>query len=138
MESDPDGAREARLRGLGDDPPAARTLPCHAAGLGRAEPHLLAMILFEKCGHHQPLNRQSERFALGQNQPELPSSRTTKFESVAVPLAVMGRNAQSNGPLIAADKRLAIGCKSRPISCNRESGRRADGPCIDKAARILP
>ena len=30
---------------------------------GWAGPSLLAMILFEKCGHHQPLNRQSKRYA---------------------------------------------------------------------------
>src|SRR5580693_7749263 len=29
---------------------------------GLAGPSLLAMILFEKFGQHQPLNRQSERF----------------------------------------------------------------------------
>jgi transposase len=30
---------------------------------GFAGPKLLAMILFEKFGQHQPLNRQSERYA---------------------------------------------------------------------------
>jgi transposase len=30
---------------------------------GFAGPSLLAMILFEKYGQHQPLNRQSERYA---------------------------------------------------------------------------
>jgi transposase len=30
---------------------------------GFAGPSLLAMILFEKFGQHQPLNRQSERYA---------------------------------------------------------------------------
>jgi transposase len=29
---------------------------------GFAGPNLLAMILFEKFGQHQPLNRQSERY----------------------------------------------------------------------------
>ncbi len=37
-------------------PPA----PFHVAG-----PHLVAIILFEKFGQHQPLNRQSERYACG-------------------------------------------------------------------------
>ncbi len=40
-------------------PPAP--VPRHAAR--RAGPNLLAMILFEKYGQHQPLNRQSERYA---------------------------------------------------------------------------
>ena len=40
-------------------PPA----PFHATQRGFAGPNLLATILFEKFGQHQPLNRQSERFA---------------------------------------------------------------------------
>ena len=40
-------------------PPA----PFHVTPRGFAGPNLLAMILFEKFGQHQPLNRQSERFA---------------------------------------------------------------------------
>jgi transposase len=39
-------------------PPA----PFHATPRGFAGPNLLAMILFEKYGQHQPLNRQSERY----------------------------------------------------------------------------
>ena len=39
-------------------PPA----PFHPIPRGLAGPSLLAMILFEKFGQHQPLNRQSERF----------------------------------------------------------------------------
>jgi transposase len=39
-------------------PPA----PFHATPRGFAGPNLLAMILFEKFGQHQPLNRQSERY----------------------------------------------------------------------------
>ena len=37
-------------------PPA----PFHVTPRGFAGPNLLAMILFEKFGQHQPLNRQSE------------------------------------------------------------------------------
>jgi transposase len=40
-------------------PPA----PFHVIPRGFAGPNLLAMILFEKFGQHQPLNRQSERYA---------------------------------------------------------------------------
>jgi transposase len=39
-------------------PPA----PFHVTPRGFAGPNLLAMILFEKFGQHQPLNRQSERY----------------------------------------------------------------------------
>jgi transposase len=38
--------------------------PFHVVPRGWAGPSLLAMIVFEKFGQHQPLNRQSERYAL--------------------------------------------------------------------------
>jgi transposase len=41
-------------------PPA----PFHAVARGWAGPSLLAMIMFEKFGQHQPLNRQAERYGL--------------------------------------------------------------------------
>ena len=41
------------------EPPA----PFHVTPRGWAGPHLLAMLLFEKFGQHQPLNRQAERYA---------------------------------------------------------------------------
>ncbi len=37
--------------------------PFHPTPRGWAGPSLLAMILFEKFGQHQPLNRQAERYA---------------------------------------------------------------------------
>lgn len=40
-------------------PPA----PFHVIPRGHAGPNLLAMVLFEKFGQHQPLNPQSERYA---------------------------------------------------------------------------
>ncbi|GJE03658.1 IS66 family transposase [Methylobacterium isbiliense] len=40
-------------------PPA----PFHVIPRGHAGPNLLATVLFEKFGQHQPLNRQSERYA---------------------------------------------------------------------------
>ena len=40
-------------------PPA----PFHVVPRGWAGPNLLAMMLFEKFGQHQPLNRQAERYA---------------------------------------------------------------------------
>jgi transposase len=38
--------------------------PFHVIARGWAGPSLLAMIVFEKFGQHQPLNRQAERYAL--------------------------------------------------------------------------
>jgi transposase len=37
--------------------------PFHAIPRGMVGPSLLAMVLFEKYGQHQPLNRQAERYA---------------------------------------------------------------------------
>src|ERR1700677_2510433 len=37
--------------------------PFHVLARGWAGPSLLAMVLFEKSGQHQPLNRQAERYA---------------------------------------------------------------------------
>jgi transposase len=51
-------------------PPA----PFHVIPRGWAGPSLLAMILYEKFGAHQPLNRLCERFAL---------------ENVPIPLSTM-------------------------------------------------
>ncbi|GLI25419.1 hypothetical protein XFLAVUS301_50930 [Xanthobacter flavus] len=50
-------------------PPA----PFHVIPRGHAGPNLLAMVLFEKFGQHQPLNRQSERYA--REGIDLPLSR---------------------------------------------------------------
>lgn len=49
-------------------PPA----PFHVISRGHADPNLLAMVLFEKFGQHQPLNRQSERY--GREGIDLPLS----------------------------------------------------------------
>ena len=62
MEGDPRGVREkfaCRDCERITQPPA----PFHATPRGWAGPSLLAMILFEKFGQHQPLNRQAERYA---------------------------------------------------------------------------
>ncbi len=48
-----------RACGTITQPPA----PFHPIARGRAGPNLLAMILFNKFGLHQPLNRQSETYA---------------------------------------------------------------------------
>jgi transposase len=48
--------------------------PFHVIPRGWAGPSLLAMIMFEKFGQHQPLNRQAERYAL---------------EGVPIPLSTM-------------------------------------------------
>src|SRR5487761_1895230 len=62
-------------------PPA----PFHVTPRGFAGPSLLAMILFEKYGQHQPLNRQSERYA----REGIPLSLSTLADQVGACCAVL-------------------------------------------------
>ena len=62
-------------------PPA----PFHVIPRGWAGPNLLAMILFEKFGQHQPLNRQAERYA----REGVPISLSTLADAVGATCTVM-------------------------------------------------
>jgi transposase len=59
--------------------------PFHVIARGWAGPSLLAMILFEKYGQHQPLNRQSERYA----REGVPLSLSTLADQVGACCAVL-------------------------------------------------
>src|SRR2546421_9435704 len=59
--------------------------PFHVIARGWAGPSLLAMIVFEKYGQHQPLNRQSERYA----REGVPLSRSTLADQVGACAAVL-------------------------------------------------
>jgi transposase len=59
--------------------------PFHVIPRGWAGPSLLAMILFEKFGQHQPLNRQVERYAL----EGVPISLSTVADAVGAGCAVL-------------------------------------------------
>jgi transposase len=59
--------------------------PFHVIARGFAGPSLLAMILFEKFGQHQPLNRQAERYAL----EGVPLSLSTLADHVGACCAVL-------------------------------------------------
>src|ERR1700731_3750921 len=59
--------------------------PFHAVARGWAGPSLLAMIMFEKFGQHQPLNRQAERYAL----EGVPLSLSTLADQVGAGCAVL-------------------------------------------------
>jgi transposase len=52
--------------------------PFHVIARGWAGPSLLAMIVFEKFGQHQPLNRQAERYAL----EDVPIALSTMADAV--------------------------------------------------------
>jgi transposase len=59
--------------------------PFHVTARGWAGPSLLAMILFEKYGQHQPLNRQAERYA----KESVPLSLSTLADQVGACCAVL-------------------------------------------------
>jgi transposase len=59
--------------------------PFHVIARGWAGPSLLAMILFEKFGQHQPLNRQAERYA----KEGVPLSLSTLADQVGACTAVV-------------------------------------------------
>jgi transposase len=59
--------------------------PFHVIARGWAGPSLLAMILFEKFGQHQPLNRQAERYA----REGVPLSLSTLADQVGACTAVL-------------------------------------------------
>jgi transposase len=62
-------------------PPA----PFHVIARGWAGPSLLAMILFEKFGQHQPLNRQAERYT----REGVPISLSTMADAVGSACAAL-------------------------------------------------
>jgi hypothetical protein len=69
---------------------------------GWAGPSLLAMILFEKYGQHQPLNRQAERYA----REGVPLSLSTLADQV-VPVARCWHHCSGG----------LMGTSSRPSDC---------------------
>jgi transposase len=59
--------------------------PFHVVARGWAGPSLLAMIVFEKFGQHQPLNRQAERYA----REGVPLSLSTLADQVGACVGVL-------------------------------------------------
>jgi transposase len=75
--------------------------PFHVIPRGWAGPSLLAMILFEKFGQHQPLNRQAERYA----REDVPISLSTMAAAVGAActaLAPLSRLLESH--VLAAER----------------------------------
>ena len=78
-------------------PPA----PFHVTPRGWAGPSLLAMIMFEKFGQHQPLNRQAERYA----REGVPLSLSTLADQVgACTVALMPLFERLRGHVMAAER----------------------------------
>jgi transposase len=78
-------------------PPA----PFHVVPRGWAGPSLLAMIVFEKFGQHQPLNRQSERYAL-EGAPIALSTMVDAVGAVAMALDPLRRMVEAH--VMAAER----------------------------------
>ncbi|NMG41806.1 IS66 family transposase [Chelativorans sp. ZYF759] len=78
-------------------PPA----PFHVVPRGWAGPGFLAMLLFDKYGQHQPLNRQAERFA----REGVPLSLSTLADQVgAATFALMPLYRQIEAHVLAAER----------------------------------
>ena len=78
-------------------PPA----PYHVVPRGWAGPSLLAMIMFEKFGQHQPLNRQCERYAL-EGAPIALSTMADAVGAVAAALDPLRRQIEAH--VLAAER----------------------------------
>lgn len=76
--------------------------PFHSVARGWAGPSLLAMIVFEKFGQHQPLNRQAERYAL-EGVPIALSTMADAVGSICMALAPLHRLVEAH---VLAAKRL--------------------------------
>ncbi len=84
--------------------------PFHVVARGWAGPSLLAMILFEKFGQHQPLNRQAERYA----REGVPLSLSTLADQS------LPRRKPGSGPAARCWRRSCAGSRgmsSRPNGC---------------------
>ena len=75
--------------------------PFHVLARGWAGPSLLAMVLFEKFGQHQPLNRQAERYA----REGVPVSLSTLADQVGgCTLALMPLFERLEAHVLAAER----------------------------------
>src|ERR1700681_2073371 len=93
--------------------------PFHVIARGWAGPSLLAMVLFEKFGQHQPLNRQAERYA----KEGVPLSLSTLADQVGGCTAVLmplfkrlEAHVLSAGRLHGDDTRVPVLAKGKTIS----------------------
>jgi transposase len=85
--------------------------PFHTVPRGWAGPSLLAMIMFEKFGQHQPLNRQSERYAL-EGVPIALSTMADAVGSVCAALEPLLRRVEAH--VMAAERLHGDYDRARP------------------------
>src|SRR5437764_7878810 len=88
-------------------PPA----PFHVTPRGFAGPNLLAMILFEKFGQHQPLNRQADRYG----REGVPLSLSTLADQVGAGCAALAPLLQRLETYVFAAERLHADDTTVPV-----------------------
>uniref|UniRef100_UPI003013EEFF IS66 family transposase n=1 Tax=Roseomonas marmotae TaxID=2768161 RepID=UPI003013EEFF len=96
--------------------------PFHVIARGWAGPNLLAMVLFEKFGQHQPLNRQAERYA----RESVPLSLSTLADQVGACCAVLSPLSQRLEAHVLAAGRLHGDDTTVPVLA---SGKTDTGRC---------
>jgi transposase len=96
--------------------------PFHVIARGWAGPSLLAMILFEKFGQHQPLNRQAERYT----REGVPLSLSTLADQVGACSAVLAPLLRRIEAHVFAAERLHGDDTTVPVLA---TGKTATGRC---------
>src|SRR5690242_7744953 len=96
--------------------------PFHVIPRGWAGPSLLAMILFEKYGQHQPLNRQADRYA----REGAPLSLSTLADQVGACVAVLAPLLRRMEAHVFAAERLHGDDTTVPVLA---AGKTATGRC---------
>ena len=96
--------------------------PFHVIARGLVGPSLLAMILFEKFGQHQPLNRQAERYA----REGAPLSLSTLADHVGAGCAVLEPLLRRMEAHVFAAERLHSDDTTVPVLAK---GKTATGRC---------
>lgn len=109
-------------------PPA----PFHVTPRGFAGPNLSAMILFEKFGQHQPLNRQSERYAREGVNLSL-STLADQVDACATALQPLYRLIERH---VLAAERLHGDDTTVPILPGARRSRDASGPMSATTGRL--
>ena len=105
--------------------------PFHVTARGWAGPSLLAMILFEKFGQHQPLNRQAERYT----REGVPLSLSTLADQVGACCAVLSPLLQRVEAHVFAAERLHGDDTTVPVLAR---GKTDTGPIMDLCSRRSP
>src|SRR5256884_6964614 len=94
--------------------------PFHAVARGWAGPSLLAIVMFEKFGQHQPLNRQAERYAL-EGVPIALSTMADAVGSVCTALDPLQRRLEAH---VMAAERLHADDTTVPVLASAKTDTR--------------